>query len=374
MIVNATPAAPVVTSPVTYCQTYTASELSATGSNLLWYTTATGGIGSSSALTPSTSSAGNTSYYVSQTVNGCESPRSLISVTVNPTPSAVITPVGSTTVDKGQTVTLNANSGSGLTYQWFKNNVFLTSQTNSSYVTGNTGAYTVIVSNSFGCSATSQPVVVNIISSVKVSVSATGPTTICEPDSVLLTATFNASYNYQWMIDGFTIPNADGSTYYATISGSYFVIANEGTDTAYSDTINIVVNQVHVTLTQNGTVNLCKGADVTLQSHADKGDTYQWYNGSNNITGANDSDYTANSTGKYVVEVTNSCGNAFSDTANVIVHQLPVVQLTYNLGPVANDTVTCLPYNSNLIVNLDAGSGYSDYNWFYWLPFRKHYL
>ncbi|MBU2995992.1 HYR domain-containing protein, partial [Cellulophaga baltica] len=86
---NSLPTAPSVTSPVVYCQNDTASALTASGTNLLWYTVATGGTGSSTAPTPSTATVGNTSYYVSQTnANGCEGPRSEIVVTVNPQPSA----------------------------------------------------------------------------------------------------------------------------------------------------------------------------------------------------------------------------------------------------------------------------------------------
>jgi hypothetical protein len=81
------PTQPGVTSPVTYCQNATATALTATGNNLLWYTVASGGTGSSTAPTPSTASAGNINYYVSQSTNGCESPRSTIIVTVNGTPA-----------------------------------------------------------------------------------------------------------------------------------------------------------------------------------------------------------------------------------------------------------------------------------------------
>ncbi|MDN3659261.1 alpha-amylase family glycosyl hydrolase [Ferruginibacter paludis] len=81
--VKATPAIPLVTSSVTYCQNATASGLSATGTSLLWYTAATGGSGIATAPVPSTAAAGTVSYYVSQTNNGCESPRA--SITVNTT-------------------------------------------------------------------------------------------------------------------------------------------------------------------------------------------------------------------------------------------------------------------------------------------------
>src|SRR5262249_25275898 len=94
--VNAVPAAPTVTTPVTYCVGQTATPLTATGTNLLWYTVATGGVGSATAPTPSTAAAGTTSYWVSQTnASGCEGPRAQINVTVNAVPAAptVTTPV-----------------------------------------------------------------------------------------------------------------------------------------------------------------------------------------------------------------------------------------------------------------------------------------
>ncbi len=89
IIVNITglPAAPTVITPVIYCQNSTAIPLTATGSNIKWYTTATGGTGSTISPTPSTTAAGNTSYYVSQANNCGESPRTLITVTVNATPA-----------------------------------------------------------------------------------------------------------------------------------------------------------------------------------------------------------------------------------------------------------------------------------------------
>ena len=75
--------APAVSTPVAYNQGDAATALTATGANLLWYTAATGGTGSVTAPTPLTVSVGTTSYWVTQTLNGCESARTEIVVTVN---------------------------------------------------------------------------------------------------------------------------------------------------------------------------------------------------------------------------------------------------------------------------------------------------
>ncbi len=91
VVVNITPsgsvAAPIVTSPVYFCQGTTATALTATalpGATLNWYgTNQTGGVASSTAPIPSTTTNGTTTYYVSQTVGTCESPRVGIIVKVN---------------------------------------------------------------------------------------------------------------------------------------------------------------------------------------------------------------------------------------------------------------------------------------------------
>ena len=82
------PSNATVTSQVFYNQGDTATALTATtgtnGTGLIWYTSAIGGTGTTTAPTPSTATAGNTSYWVaSSNANGCESARTEIVVTVN---------------------------------------------------------------------------------------------------------------------------------------------------------------------------------------------------------------------------------------------------------------------------------------------------
>lgn len=77
---------PIVKSPIYLCQNSSAAPLSATasaGSTLIWYgTNATGGTSSATPPTPSTTTVGSTTYYVSQTDGTCESSRSAIVVNV----------------------------------------------------------------------------------------------------------------------------------------------------------------------------------------------------------------------------------------------------------------------------------------------------
>jgi len=95
--VNVLPAAPA-SADVEYCQNATATALTATpatGNTLNWYTVANGGTALAAAPVPATTTAGTTVYYVSQqTAQGCESARTAVAVTINPS----ITPVAAFTL------------------------------------------------------------------------------------------------------------------------------------------------------------------------------------------------------------------------------------------------------------------------------------
>ncbi len=129
--INATPAAPTTSAAGPYCENATASALSATatGANTLnWYTVATGGTGSGTAITPATTPAGTTLYYVSQTAAytlptiTCESARASISVLVNPNITASVNNSATTTsLCTGGNIDFTAtptNGGATPSYQW----------------------------------------------------------------------------------------------------------------------------------------------------------------------------------------------------------------------------------------------------------------
>lgn len=87
-LVRPTPAAPLLSGTSAYCQFRPYTPLTVTGTNITWYTTPTGGTGSTTQPTVNTSVAGVTTIYATQTDSGCESPRAAFAVTVNPKPAA----------------------------------------------------------------------------------------------------------------------------------------------------------------------------------------------------------------------------------------------------------------------------------------------
>ncbi|AMJ64061.1 hypothetical protein AXW84_00415 [Hymenobacter sp. PAMC 26628] len=101
MVVNVTnsPAAPVVTTPLTYCVGAQSALLSAgvtltTGATLRLYASASGGTALAD-FAPATATLGSTTYYAAQALNGCESGRAaiVVNVTNGPAAPAVVSPL-----------------------------------------------------------------------------------------------------------------------------------------------------------------------------------------------------------------------------------------------------------------------------------------
>jgi len=89
---------------------------------------------------------------------GCSSISVIIKINVQNYPEATITPVGSLDICSTGSVILQANIGTGYTYQWLKDDVLINNATHKKYTAKATGAFKVIVSNSHKCSTVSSSI------------------------------------------------------------------------------------------------------------------------------------------------------------------------------------------------------------------------
>ncbi|MFL5747233.1 MAG: choice-of-anchor Q domain-containing protein, partial [Niastella sp.] len=180
-------AAPTATSP-SYCQNATATALTATGSNLLWYTVATNGTSSATAPVPSTAATGTTTWYVTQTPAGsCESTRTPVTVTIKSLPAAPT----AASPSYCENVTATALTATGSNLQWY---TVATNGTGSSIApvpsTASAGTTTWYVTQTpaGGCESTRTPVTVTI-NSASAAPTATSPSYCQSATATTLTAT-----------------------------------------------------------------------------------------------------------------------------------------------------------------------------------------
>ncbi len=320
--VNAIPAAPAVSSPVTYCQNSTAVALTATGSNLLWYTVATGGTGSATAPTPSTTTVGSTTYYVSQTVTGCESPRASITVVINAIPAA---PGVTTPVNYCQNATASQLSATGVNLLWY---TVATGGTGSATAptpsTTTVGSTTYYVSQSVnGCESPRAAIIVNVAAPTPAP-TVVSPITYCQnTTAVPLTATGTSLLWYTTATGGTgsaTAPTpstatAGSTTWYVTQTGAC------GESPRASITVNVLATPSAPTVISP--VNYCQNTTATALTATGTG--LLWYAAATGGTGSSTAPTplttTVGSTIYYVSQTVNGCQSpraAITVTINAI--------------------------------------------------------
>ena len=137
---------------------------------------------------------------------------------------ATISPSGTVTACRLAPVTLTANTGSGILYQWYKGNALQPGATNSTYTTTKRGTFHVVETTGF-CTSTSANTTVARLATSQAAIIVFGNTDICSTGSVVLRANQapNNVHTYQWSKGGIPIFGATDRNYTATATGSYTV-------------------------------------------------------------------------------------------------------------------------------------------------------
>jgi hypothetical protein len=146
-----------------------------------------------------------------------------------------IFPKGATTICEGESVLLTAIEGVGYAYQWYRDGVAITGETNANLITQISGNYTVEISLGVNISI-SEPVEVTVNAINPISINVPVSNIIPINDSLLLETIFDPSYNYQWYLNGTAILDASANQLYADLPGAYFVVASNGCNSV-SDTV-----------------------------------------------------------------------------------------------------------------------------------------
>jgi hypothetical protein len=354
----------LVVSNVSYCQGANTLPLSATASSnctLNWYTSVTGGSASANAPTPSSSTLGTTNYYVSQTnIAGCESPRILLSVIVNATPTAP--GVNNITYCQGVTTTsLTATFTMGNSLLWYTQALggvgSTTAPIPSSSVLGNTNYYVSQITP-LGCEGPRSLIQVNIVANPTVSIAAQGPTTFCDGDSVKLVASASSNVSYQWYNNGVLISNmANQSSMYVYSSGLYTAqVVNTNGCSAVSNSIQVIVRTLPKVISANGPLTFCSGDSVVLSVPLLTNVTYLWKFNNNNIINGYANQLIVRQSGTYSVSIQDIFGCASNS--------IPVV-VTVNNNPLVNLTPLNAIVCEGASVNLTATSNIiGTYTWF----------
>jgi hypothetical protein len=325
------------TGPTSFCGggSVVLNATTGTGSTYVWFRNGTA-ISGATASSYTATQAG--SYTVQRTVSGCSAISSAVQVVVTSAPTTSITAAGPTAFCSGANVVLNATTGTGSTYVWFRNGTAISGATASSYTASEAGSYTVQRTVS-GCSGTSSAVVVSVTSAQPTSITAGGPTTFAQGGSVALYATWSNGSIFQWFRNGTAITGSTlSNTITVTEGGSYTVVRTLSGCGSTSAALTVVVTGTNtLTVSVSGTTTFCDGLSVVLSASTASGATYQWRRNNTDIPGATASSYTATQAGSYTVQRTVGGSSVTSGAVPVTVNPLP--SLTMSSSP-ANATVS----------------------------------
>jgi gliding motility-associated-like protein len=312
------PPAPIINAngPLTFCYGNNVVLTSSAASAYTWSNTFT-----TQSITVTTSGIYNVSII---DANGCPSPPSAdVIVVVNQLPqSPIITAAGPTTVCAGSSVTLQSNQPSG--------NLWSTGSTANSITVNTSGNYSVSYTDANNCtSLVSNPVMVTIQALAPTpTISASGPTTFCENDSVVLTC--SQAQTYLWN-NGATTPSI---TVYS--SGTYSVSVTDVCNPIDPDTdIQITVNPSPTADFNAPVLFDCLPSTMLFVNNSSSAAAYLWDFGNGGNSNETNPAYIYQFPGVYDISLTvfdvNGCSN--TKTINDYIQIFPAAEVSYSISP-----------------------------------------
>lgn len=315
--VQTSPTAVISAASDTICPGKTTTLTASAGNSWLWSTGAT--------TQTITAGAGNYTVTVTGT-GGCTGVSVPQPIAIYPVSTPVISPAGAISMIQGDSVLLQV-SGSG-SYAWS------TGATSSSIWVKNTGSYSVVLTNSNGCTSTSAPVSVTVINASNM-VSAAGPVSFCDGGSVVFTSAFPVGN--QWYFDGTPITGATNTSFTATDSGWYYLSVFINGSWLNSDSTLVRVYPNPDVPMANDT-SACKGQSIKLNVLPEPGLSYRWYDDFTGGTllgsGINYTTPVLSGSATYYVESINGfgCVSPARHDVSITVYAIPAPSFTYSVS------------------------------------------
>lgn len=154
---------------------------------------------------------------------GCHAVSNATMLTINKSPASTFTLTNQFNTCNDSLVTLTANGGAGMMYQWYRNGISIPGAFNRIYNTQTAGTYSVVVQNQWGCSKLSKVSYIPVLNP-EASILVDGSPLICIGDSVKIIANVGQGYTYQWLRNNNIILGATQNYFYAKQKGQYKVV------------------------------------------------------------------------------------------------------------------------------------------------------
>ena len=300
--------------------------------------------------------AGLHDFYVTVEVNGCISPVSITTVTINTNPVAVpsadYNPV-SNCAPTDLFLYANAAGGSGsYLFSWTGPNGFTSNVENPiipNATSDNNGSYTVTLTDDFGCTTIGTVEVTNIVDPLPMPlVSTSGQVCDGELVTIWVPEYQGSSVDYVWTMPS-TVNVTGTNTHELTISpvdsllheGNYSVVITIDGCVIMSDTFNLELHPTPSAMPTVPTTPLCEGDVLSFMANATGANTYFWTGPNGFTSNAQDlviPNITIANNGTYTLTVTNITGcqsTSSVDVSNIV--PTPITPTITTNSPVCID-------------------------------------
>jgi PKD repeat protein len=319
--------------------------------------------------------AGTDTVTLTATIGSCVAIKKKV-ITINPTPSCLITSADTTFCPGGSEV-LTATPGLS-SYQWYLDGVLLPGETFPTHTAITPGEYEVEVSNAFGCISRSNSIYMYLLTPPIARIS--GDRSFCDFPGNTASVSFSAysepAYSYDWSSNvpvSFSPNNsalASFTTATLTLPGvlplnCYFVVKVTDTLTGCSSRDTICVTFFEKPPVTTTYVTVCEGGSLTLTPTPINTFLYlyQWNNGSTTPV------ITVSEPGSYSVTLTDKLNGCSSSALAGTIYGKPDL----SLFPTGCDTIMCktdtvhfyipLPLNALAPLN-NYAAAYPNITWY----------
>jgi hypothetical protein len=317
--------APTGNSTQNFCngggQQFFVSQLSATGQNIQWFTTPSGG----TALDPTTQLVSGSTYYASQTIAGCTSSTRLavtVTITNNPLPPMAASPQ---TFCSNASLTLNDIVISGLNIQWWNSFTFGTQLPSSTTLANGSTYFASQTVN--GCTSMRTTVQVSLITPPP---APTGPSTqtFCASANPIISSLTASGTTIKWY-DAPTGGNElvffhalqNGVTYYASQSTG----SCEGTERL---AVNVVLTDP-APPSGASPQTFCGNPSPKIQDIVVSGAGIEWFQQETGGTSLPGSYFIGNAT-YYAQQTIDGCSSTSRLAVQTIINDTPLAEAEYN--------------------------------------------
>lgn len=319
--INTSAPPPTIISPIDACQYSPLPILNITGTNLMWYNVPSGGTGTSTPPSGITATTGKHTIYVSQTPNGCESPRLPVVVNVFSSPRVeLLVPKDTICAYEEIIVQDTVANKDTVDYLWHIDSAQIKYTTDAwliSAVFSKTGWNKIVVLAANNICTTTDTADIYVKPSprsffhVFKNVCVTTPV-ILEP--------VKTDAKYSWQIDGFTINDTVYRPMFTAnwpTTGKRFIsltlTGSNGCANTYIDSVQVHPQPI-AEIQQNNNY-ICRDREFTLKATQGQRYKYSWYppqqfltNGESTVSGI------AEKTGYVYLDVTNEWNCTSTDS------------------------------------------------------------